>query len=237
MEERILDRQVTKTITSKQIIDSEQVTIDLTTNDLEQLYSISNIESDLSCTTFPNDVLLVKIGTEYPSLIRKYKDYDSLFTPDVSTGLSKEEKASTWKSFQKLVERESASGGKIPKWYHRTTSFGLKVESPSKNHESHSNAKRRNSIPISKGQSISTPEVLFRVPDKILTLPKLEEPAKIPNIMYGGFRGDLFLDVFAEKAKKMHPSKSEDDIYNELIPQVLSAFYKSMDEGDDTVSI
>lgn len=112
MEEKIYDRQITKLGIAKRVVDAQQIGRFYKANDLQQLYSVENInpqtKSDLVSKTV-KDNLLNNLLRKHPDVIFKHHDHDSLLEINLDETLTQQEKDDVWKDFQNENEGDSLS--------------------------------------------------------------------------------------------------------------------------------
>lgn len=214
MEEIIHDRQVKKTVTSRQIIDKEHVTTSLAESDVMQLYSVVNIENSIPCGNIPNE--LQQIASTHTGLIQKCENHDSHFISEKIEDLSETDKRLAWQNYQKLVERGSTVKSSCV--FKRHISFPFELKRPF----SHQN---NSTPPTSK---------LFVTPDAIGNVSKEPRGSKAEPKYLFGF-GKHFLSVLERKARNLHPGEKDKKIFGEIVPNILFDLYDSMEKGDKTV--
>lgn len=102
MEEAIYKRQVTKISMSKRVVDQQQVERHFKRNDLDELYSIENIEpvKSVDIKGQPNDHILSHLLKDFDKIIYNFHLHDSLLKNDGCEILSVEEKQLAWDEYQ-----------------------------------------------------------------------------------------------------------------------------------------
>lgn len=103
MEEAIYNRQVAKISMSRRVVDEEQIDRHFARNDLEQLYSIKNIEpasNVCSAHVEPGDDALKQQLTKCKNIIYKYQLHDALLENNEEEELSPEEIQLAWDEYQ-----------------------------------------------------------------------------------------------------------------------------------------
>lgn len=127
MEEAIYNRQVAKISMSKRVVDEEQIDRHFARNDLEQLYSIENIEPESSVSSpddEPSDDVLTQQLIKYKHLIYKYQSHDAFLENNEEEELSPEEMRLAWDEYkcektknmksQKLLKFPCLEIGNVP---------------------------------------------------------------------------------------------------------------------------
>lgn len=104
MEDAIYKRQINKLSMSKRVVDELQVDRHFERNDLDELYSIRNIEpppiSDASSKAVPNDRILSNLLIKFKNIIYQYQRHDSLLQNKEDEDLSLEERQLAWYEFE-----------------------------------------------------------------------------------------------------------------------------------------
>ncbi|XP_063705837.1 transcriptional regulator ATRX homolog [Culicoides brevitarsis] len=106
MEEKIYERQVTKEAISKRVIDEQQIDRHYKEKDIMQLYSY-DLEPETSSETplLPKDRLFADILSEYPNLIYRYHEHDSLLENKEEETLDEEERKAAWEEYNSEKDR------------------------------------------------------------------------------------------------------------------------------------
>lgn len=102
MEDAIYERQITKLSMSKRVVDELQIDRHFKRNDLDELYSIQNIElmGDDDVNEEPNDCILSNLMKTLKNIIYKWQYHDSLLQNKVDENLSAEERQLAWDEFE-----------------------------------------------------------------------------------------------------------------------------------------
>lgn len=101
MEEAIYKRQVTKISMSKRVIDEHQIDRHFKRSDLDDLYSIKDIEpTNDKHNEVPNDSILSKLLNKLNGIIVKYHSHDLLLQNKEDENLSEEEIQLAWDEFE-----------------------------------------------------------------------------------------------------------------------------------------
>lgn len=100
MEEKIYDRQVTKQAISKRVIDEQQIDRHYKENDLMELYSFNFDDPERPVPIFPKDRLFAEVLDEYPKILFKYHEHDSLLENKEEETLNEEERKAAWDEFE-----------------------------------------------------------------------------------------------------------------------------------------
>lgn len=118
MEEAIYNRQVTKISMSKRVVDEQQIDRHFKKDDLDQLYSIMNIEStnDIEQTEPPSDYILSNLMKNFKNVVHKYHCHDSLLQNKGDEALSVEERKLAWTEYEneKPQQMKSSNAIKFP---------------------------------------------------------------------------------------------------------------------------
>lgn len=106
MEEKIYERQVTKEAISKRVIDEQQIDRHYREVDIMQLYS-GDLEPEKSTETprLPKDRLFADIISEYPDLVHRYHEHDSLLENKEGETLDEEERKAAWDDYNSEKDR------------------------------------------------------------------------------------------------------------------------------------
>lgn len=111
MEEKIYDRQVTKTSLSLRVIDEKQVGRHYTNNQLHELFTFTPApppEEDGAYDRPTNDIVFCKILDKLqPKVVIKYHEHDSLLEHIFDEELSEEERKAAWDNYNAAKELES----------------------------------------------------------------------------------------------------------------------------------
>ena len=111
MEEKIYDRQVTKTSLSLRVIDEKQIGRHYTNNQLHELFTFTPApppEEDGVYDRPTNDIIFCKILDKLqPKVLVKYHEHDSLLEHIFDEELSEEERKAAWDNYNTAKELES----------------------------------------------------------------------------------------------------------------------------------
>lgn len=110
MEEAIYKRQITKLSMSKRVVDEQQIERHFKRNDLEELYSTTNIEPVFNAHQHesPNDHILSNLLSKFKDVIHNYQLHDSLLQDRGDKNLSSEEQQLAWNEYKNETPREMA---------------------------------------------------------------------------------------------------------------------------------
>lgn len=102
MEEAIYKRQVAKISMSKRVVDDQQIGRQFKRNDLDELYSIKNIEptNNEDRNEKPYDSILSDLLLKFKNIIYKYHSHDSLLEDKGEENLSAEERKLAWHEYE-----------------------------------------------------------------------------------------------------------------------------------------
>lgn len=105
MEEKIYERQVTKEAISKRVIDEQQIDRHYKEKDIMQLYSF-DLDPEVSETPLlPKDRLFADILSEYPNLLFRYHEHDSLLENKEEETLDEDERKAAWEEYNTEKDR------------------------------------------------------------------------------------------------------------------------------------
>uniref|UniRef100_A0A336K786 CSON004121 protein n=1 Tax=Culicoides sonorensis TaxID=179676 RepID=A0A336K786_CULSO len=106
MEEKIYERQVTKEAISKRVIDEQQIDRHYKEKDIMQLYNF-DLEPEPPSETplLPKDRLFADILSEYPHLIYRYHEHDSLLENKEEETLDEAERKAAWEEYNTEKDR------------------------------------------------------------------------------------------------------------------------------------
>lgn len=106
MEEKVYERQVTKEAISKRVIDEQQIDRHYKEKDIMQLYSF-DLEPEASSETplLPKDRLFANILSEYPNLLYRYHEHDSLLENKEEETLDEDERKAAWEEYNTEKDR------------------------------------------------------------------------------------------------------------------------------------
>ncbi|XP_037045862.1 transcriptional regulator ATRX homolog [Bradysia coprophila] len=102
MEEKIYDRQVSKLSIAKRVIDKHQIGRHYKEEDLQQLYSIDNLDPPTKEHTYAptEDCLLNVIFRKYGDIVYKHHDHDSLLENVAEETVTEEDVGDFWEIFE-----------------------------------------------------------------------------------------------------------------------------------------
>lgn len=102
MEEAIYKRQVAKLSMSKRVVDEQQIDRHFKRDDLDELYSIKNIEPSIvdDQNETPSDHILSNLVVKFKEIIHKYQCHDSLLLNKGDATLSTEERKLAWDEYE-----------------------------------------------------------------------------------------------------------------------------------------
>uniref|UniRef100_A0A7E4UXT0 Helicase ATP-binding domain-containing protein n=1 Tax=Panagrellus redivivus TaxID=6233 RepID=A0A7E4UXT0_PANRE len=114
MEERIYNRQVTRTSTSHRVLDEHQILRQFTAAELEELYHfkpIPYVEGDERKLDPPKDRLLANLIQSHPEAIVSYKVHTDYFVNQVDEHLTDEEREAAWQNHKQFESNEDTFPG------------------------------------------------------------------------------------------------------------------------------
>ncbi|XP_050319322.1 transcriptional regulator ATRX-like [Bactrocera neohumeralis] len=102
MEEKVYSRSVTKQAMSFRVVDEQQIDRHYSMAELTELYSLTQPDyENRPMPDCPQDSILASLLLNYPSLVYKYHEHDSLLENKVEQELSEQEKQDAWAAYER----------------------------------------------------------------------------------------------------------------------------------------
>ncbi|XP_054083864.1 transcriptional regulator ATRX homolog isoform X2 [Zeugodacus cucurbitae] len=102
MEEKVYSRSVTKQAMSFRVVDEQQIDRHYSMAELTELYSLTMPDyENRPMPDCPQDSILASLLLNYPSLVYKYHEHDSLLENKVEQELSEQEKQDAWSAYER----------------------------------------------------------------------------------------------------------------------------------------
>ncbi|XP_067621446.1 transcriptional regulator ATRX-like isoform X2 [Eurosta solidaginis] len=108
MEEKVYSRSVTKQAMSFRVVDEQQIDRHYSMAELTELYSLTTPDyENRPMPDCPQDTILASLLLNYPSLVYKYHEHDSLLENKVEQELSEQEKQDAWAAYERDQQMNS----------------------------------------------------------------------------------------------------------------------------------
>ncbi|XP_053957323.1 transcriptional regulator ATRX-like isoform X1 [Anastrepha ludens] len=102
MEEKVYSRSVTKQAMSFRVVDEQQIDRHYSMAELTELYSLTLPDyENRPMPDCPQDSILASLILNYPQLVYKYHEHDSLLENKVEQELSEQEKQDAWAAYER----------------------------------------------------------------------------------------------------------------------------------------
>uniref|UniRef100_W8AIW8 Helicase ARIP4 n=1 Tax=Ceratitis capitata TaxID=7213 RepID=W8AIW8_CERCA len=102
MEEKVYSRSVTKQAMSFRVVDEQQIDRHYSMAELTELYSLTMPDyENRPMPDCPQDTILASLLLNYPNLVYKYHEHDSLLENKVEQELSEQEKQDAWAAYER----------------------------------------------------------------------------------------------------------------------------------------
>ncbi|XP_014089713.3 transcriptional regulator ATRX [Bactrocera oleae] len=102
MEEKVYSRSVTKQAMSFRVVDEQQIDRHYSMAELTELYSLTQPDyENRPMPDCPQDSILASLLLNYPTLVYKYHEHDSLLENKVEQELSEQEKQDAWAAYER----------------------------------------------------------------------------------------------------------------------------------------
>ncbi|TMW42161.1 hypothetical protein DOY81_012759 [Sarcophaga bullata] len=108
MEEKVYSRSVTKQAMSFRVVDEQQIDRHYNMAELAELYTLTFPDKNNRPTPIlPQDSILARLLRNFPELVYKYHEHDSLLENKVEQELSEQEKNEAWSAYERDLQMNS----------------------------------------------------------------------------------------------------------------------------------